>query len=84
MSIISFGRMRIMPKLFIVELGHAPTLHDQKINYIHENPVRAGIVENAEDYLYSSARAFAGFPCSLEIPITILPIERIPLMRTVR
>ena len=84
MSIISFGRMRIMPKLFRVESGHAPTLHDQKINYIYENPVRAGIVENAEDYLYSSARAFAGKPCPLEIPITILPIERIPLMRTVR
>ena len=24
----------------------------QKINYIHDNPVRAGIVENPEDYLY--------------------------------
>jgi REP element-mobilizing transposase RayT len=57
---------------------------DQKVNYIHENPVRAGIVENAEDYLYSSARAFAGKSCPLEIPITILPIERMPLMRTVR
>lgn len=28
----------------------------QKINYIHQNPVRAGLVEKAEDYLYSSAR----------------------------
>lgn len=27
----------------------------QKLNYIHENPVRAGIVDKAEDYLYSSA-----------------------------
>ena len=34
----------------------------QKINYIHENPVRAGIVENEEDYLYSSARNYAGQP----------------------
>ncbi len=25
--------------------------------YIEQNPVRAGMVENAEDYLYSSARA---------------------------
>jgi REP element-mobilizing transposase RayT len=39
----------------------------QKVNYIHENPVRAGIVEKAEDYLYSSARAFAGLDCLLEI-----------------
>jgi REP element-mobilizing transposase RayT len=30
----------------------------QKINYIHQNPVRAGIVENALDYLYSSARNY--------------------------
>ena len=57
---------------------------DQKLNYIHDNPVRAGIVENAEDYLYSSARAFAGKSCLLEIPITILPIEKIPIMRSVR
>lgn len=26
-----------------------------KLNYIHENPVRKGMVENASDYLYSSA-----------------------------
>jgi len=34
------------------------TLHDflmTKLNYIHENPVRAGWVAKAEDYLYSSA-----------------------------
>lgn len=33
---------------------------DQKMNYIHENPVRAGIVQNTEDYLYSSASDYAG------------------------
>lgn len=32
---------------------------EQKLDYIHNNPVRAGIVENAEDYLYSSARNYA-------------------------
>lgn len=31
-----------------------------KANYIHENPVRAGIVEKAEDYLFSSAGDFFG------------------------
>ena len=30
-------------------------LVDQKLEYIHNNPVKAGIVEKAEDYLYSSA-----------------------------
>ena len=39
----------------------------QKINYLHENPVRAGIVDRAEDYVYSSARAYAGLDCLLEI-----------------
>ena len=28
---------------------------DEKINYIHNNPVEEGIVFRAEDYLYSSA-----------------------------
>lgn len=28
----------------------------QKVNYIHLNPVRAGLVEKPEDYLYSSFR----------------------------
>lgn len=32
----------------------------QKIKYIHQNPVRAGIVANEEDYLYSSAGYFIG------------------------
>ncbi|MGD9588044.1 MAG: transposase [Pyrinomonadaceae bacterium] len=28
----------------------------EKVNYIHLNPVRAGLVEHPDDYLYSSAR----------------------------
>ena len=31
-----------------------------KLNYIHENPVRAGIVRKAEEYLYSSAANYEG------------------------
>jgi putative transposase len=30
----------------------------QKINYIHANPLRAGLVSSAQDYLWSSFRAF--------------------------
>ena len=29
-----------------------------KLNYIHQNPVRAGLVEKAEDWIYSSARCY--------------------------
>ncbi len=34
----------------------------QKVNYIHQNPVRAGLVERAEEYLFSSARIWRGCP----------------------
>jgi len=30
----------------------------QKINYIHNNPVKAGLVKSAADYKWSSFRAF--------------------------
>jgi len=33
---------------------------DQKLNYIHNNPVRAMIVENQEDYIFSSAKDYCG------------------------
>lgn len=32
----------------------------QKVQYIHLNPVRAGLVEHPNDYLYSSARQWNG------------------------
>ncbi|MEX2380563.1 MAG: transposase, partial [Vicingaceae bacterium] len=40
--------------------NHAIELYNQrftwiKVNYIHQNPVRAGLVEKAEDWKYSSA-----------------------------
>ncbi len=40
---------------------------DTRIEYIHENPVRAGWVENSHDYLYSSARNYSGLSTILEI-----------------
>lgn len=33
---------------------------DSKVNYIHKNPVRAGIVEKEEEYLHSSCGDFYG------------------------
>ena len=56
----------------------------QKMSYIHNNPVRAGIVENPEDYLYSSARYLADKPCLLDIVPVYMPTEKLPLMRMVR
>ncbi len=40
---------------------------DQKLEYIHQNPVRAGICYAPEDYIYSSAGQYAGRE-------TILPV----------
>ncbi|TRX44928.1 transposase [Fulvivirga sp. M361] len=35
-------------------------LMDQKLSYLHNNPVEAGIVDEPESYLYSSARDYSG------------------------
>ncbi len=40
---------------------------DSRLNYIHENPVRAGWVTEAEHYLYSSARNYASMESLLAI-----------------
>ena len=42
-------------------------LINQKLDYIHNNPVRAGIVSNPEDYIYSSARDYSGQKGLLDI-----------------
>ncbi|MGH9470615.1 MAG: transposase [Terriglobia bacterium] len=38
----------------------------QKVNYIHQNPVRAGLVLRAEDYRWSSARYWSGLKSESE------------------
>jgi REP element-mobilizing transposase RayT len=55
------------------ELIYSPRFIVQKINYIHENPVRAGIVEKAEDYLYSSARNYADLSSEMKITSVGIP-----------
>ena len=40
---------------------------DQKLEYIHNNPVEEGIVENPEDYLYSSARNYSEMDTVMDI-----------------
>ena len=37
---------------------YSPAFTVQKLNYIHNNPVEAGIVDKPEHYLYSSARDY--------------------------
>ena len=42
-----------------IELWSANVIQ-QKIDYIHNNPIEAGFVENDCEYLYSSARDYCG------------------------
>ena len=47
----------------------------QRVHYTHQNPVRAGLVETAEEYEYSSARIWSGRP--LENEPLLMDIEKI-------
>ena len=49
-----------------IALYNQKILH-QKLDYIHYNPVEAGIVEKPEDYLYSSARDYYGLKGLIDI-----------------
>jgi len=51
---------------------------DQKLNYIHQNPVKELIVEKPEDYLFSSARNYAGLDSYLDVILVT------PRLRTIR
>ncbi len=42
---------------------------EQKVNYIHNNPVEEGLVTNPADWKYSSARNYAGDQTVLEIDL---------------
>jgi len=49
------------------ELIYSQKFIKQKLQYIHENPVRSGIVAKPEDYLYSSARNYADLENLIDI-----------------
>jgi REP element-mobilizing transposase RayT len=52
---------------------YSPAFIREKLTYIHNNPVRAGIVEKPEDYLYSSARNYSCIQGILDVIILELP-----------
>ncbi|AMR31885.1 transposase [Mucilaginibacter sp. PAMC 26640] len=51
-----------------IELFNHQVLH-QKLDYMHNNPVVAGIVEKPEDYLYSSAPNYIGLPGLIKVTL---------------
>ena len=46
-----------------------PKIMHQKLDYTHNNPVKAGFVEKPEDYLYSSARNYYGMRGLIEVEL---------------
>jgi putative transposase len=51
------------PDTFLVT---SESMLKQKVNYIHQNPVKAGLVEHPDDYLYSSSRIWNRRPLEEE------------------
>lgn len=52
---------------------YSPIFTAEKLEYLHQNPVRAGIVANPEDYLYASTRNYAELESVLYIELLSLP-----------
>jgi REP element-mobilizing transposase RayT len=52
----------------------------ERVNYLHQNPVRAGLVESAEDYRCSSVRCWSGKP--LEDEPLLVDIDQIKWRRS--
>lgn len=48
---------------------YSDTFVRQKLEYIHNNPVKAGIVRKPEDYIYSSACNYAGLDSVIDVVI---------------
>jgi len=47
----------------------------QRVQYTHQNPVRAGLIERAEDYRYSSVRIWTGKP--LEDEPVVMDLDKL-------
>jgi REP element-mobilizing transposase RayT len=67
---------RIKKYKFWQETNHAilldnNTMLEQRINYTHENPVRALIVAEPQEYLFSSARDYTGEKGYVDVKIEI-------------
>ena len=52
-----------------IQVIHSEAYFLQKLNYIHQNPVKSEIVNNPEDYRYSSATDYMGVKGLVNIDI---------------
>ena len=53
--------------------------YGEKVEYIHQNPVKAGLVRRAEDWPWSSVREFSGTVRESATPHRVLAIDRVLL-----
>ena len=53
--------------------------YNEKVEYIHLNPVRAGLVQRAEEWPWSSAREYSGAIQEEATRHPLLPIDRVLL-----
>lgn len=67
-STAEFGNRFWRPKYYSFEIYSTEKL-EEKLNYMHLNPVRAGLVEEAVEYRWSSARWY-GDRRTVGVPIT--------------
>jgi putative transposase len=58
-----------------IDASNTQMIHDHII-YIHENPVRDKIVSHPEDYIFSSARDYAGVKGLVKVHITPVPRKK--------
>ena len=45
---------------------------EQRLNYIHYNPVKAGYVMDSQQWLYSSARYYEGVDCDFPLDLVVV------------
>ena len=65
---------RVENRQFWTHYNHAVELSSNhmintRLNYIHMNPVKAGIVRNPEEYIYSSASNYCGLDSLLDVEL---------------
>ncbi|MBN1187181.1 MAG: transposase [Bacteroidales bacterium] len=62
------------------EIIYSPSFLYEKLEYVHNNPVQDLIVEKPEDYLFSSARNYAGLDNFLDVVV----LDHKPLIKNWR
>lgn len=63
------SRYQVWQEGFHPQLINSEDMLRQKVDYIHDNPVKIGLVKRAEDWLYSSARNYLNKVGVLEVDV---------------